>query len=76
MVSMSCRVIYKILDSLSGMLVDAAPTIQEEVVTGQVEVLAAFSASVRKAVSTNKKFGIAGCKARRRSYTGLMPCSF
>jgi len=57
-----CRVIYKILDSLSSALVDAAPAIQEEVVTGEVEVLAVFNASVRKAVSMNKKFAIAGCK--------------
>lgn len=44
------------------MLVDAAPAIQEEVVTGEVEILAAFSTSVRKAVSASKKMSIAGCK--------------
>ena len=44
------------------MLVDAAPAIKEEVVTGEVEILATFSTSVRKAVSANKKAAIAGCK--------------
>lgn len=58
----ACRIIYKLLDSLSGMLVDAAPAVQEEVVTGEVEILATFSTSVKKAISTSRKVNIAGCK--------------
>jgi translation initiation factor IF-2 len=61
---MVCSVIYKLLDDLSMRLVEAAPTVKEEALAGRAEVLALFSASVKKSVNKSGKMVVAGCKAR------------
>lgn len=43
-------------------LVEAAPIVEEEVVAGHLDVLALFSATVKKSVSPTGKQAIAGCK--------------
>lgn len=43
-------------------LVEAAPKIQEEVVVGKLDVLAIFSATVKKRVNKSGKMAVAGCK--------------
>ena len=59
-----CSIIYKLLDDLSMRLVDAAPVIEEEVVAGSLQVLALFSATVKKSVNAAGKQAVAGCKVR------------
>ena len=57
-------IIYRLLDELSLKLVEATPTVQEEIVTGRLDVLARFSASVKKSVNKAGKMAVAGCKVR------------
>lgn len=52
------------LDQLSVRLLEAAPTVTEEVTVGRLQVLASFSASVKKSVNKSGKMPIAGCKVR------------
>ena len=59
-------------------LVEAAPAIEEEVVTGSLSVLALFDASVRKEVNKSGKMPVAGCKVRSAScclhWVAWVPC--
>ena len=61
------------LDQLSMRLLEAAPTITEEAVVGRLQVLASFSASVKKAVNKSGKMPVAGCKVRLECRTAALP---